>query len=302
MRVLVTSATGMTAAHVVPELLASGHEVRTLSRRDPALDASVEVMLGDMTEPAVIRKAVRGVDAVIHIGPTLHPREAGIGQSVIDAAEQAGVARMIFFSVLHPQVLDLTNHRSKLSVESHLVNKQMDWTILQPQHYVQNIDVVGAVKQGYVALPYSETNRLAFSDLADVAAVAARVVSEPGHTYATYELCSGQQLSTQELAASIAELSGTPIEALRGDLMATVTAIRAHTSPDAFDDHSDIGFRQIFNYYDVVGANGNANVTRWLLGREPSTWEDYVRRCLAGGRSGGGAAQSVALAGEGAAH
>ena len=32
------------------------------------------------------------------------------------------------------------------------------------------------------------------------------------------------------------------------------------------------------SHYDQYGFRGNPNVLRWILGREPNTFENYVRR------------------------
>jgi uncharacterized protein YbjT (DUF2867 family) len=280
--ILVTSANGKTGQHVIPQLLVKGKSVRALSRNLPGAPiAGVEAIAGDMNDPNVIKRCVDGVEAVIHIGPTLHPREVAIGTSVIDAARNAGVPKFVLFSVIHPQIDDLVNHQNKLALESHLVHSRMDWTILQPQHYMQNIDVRRVVTGRYCALPYSEARTLDFVDLADVAEVAAKVVTEQGHRWATYELSASELLSTTDIAKQIGAVAGVDIAVGRLDVEEIVAMFANWKGEDAIDDRSRNGLRRLFAYYDHYGITGNANVLTWLRGRRPSTFTDYVKREIA---------------------
>ena len=76
MRVLVTGGTGFVGAHVVAALRAEGYEVRLLARRpERVADAleplgvdtgDVEVVVGDVTDPQAVARALQGADALVH--------------------------------------------------------------------------------------------------------------------------------------------------------------------------------------------------------------------------------------------
>ncbi|MCV2489357.1 NAD-dependent epimerase/dehydratase family protein [Geodermatophilus sp. YIM 151500] len=74
MRVLVTGGTGYVGAHSVRALVAAGHDVRLLVRDPgrirPALDPlgvdPPEHVSGDVTDPAAVRRALDGCEAVLH--------------------------------------------------------------------------------------------------------------------------------------------------------------------------------------------------------------------------------------------
>ena len=105
-RVLVTGAAGLLGRFVVDELLAHGHDVRGLDRRKG--DAAIAWHVADVTDAAAVAGAVGGTDAVLHIAavPNIW---SGDGQTimrvntlgtytVLDAAEAAGVGRLVFCS------------------------------------------------------------------------------------------------------------------------------------------------------------------------------------------------------------
>ena len=114
--VLVTGATGAVGPRVVSALHEGGHRVRTLSLDAPPAGAwpdGVDARLGDITDPAAVQTAMVGVDGVIHLAALLHiinpPPElrsryerinVGGTANVVEAARQAGVGRVVFFSTI----------------------------------------------------------------------------------------------------------------------------------------------------------------------------------------------------------
>ena len=134
-----------------------------------------EVVIGDIQDQDAYRQAARGVDAIYHICPNMHPHEAAVGAVAIQAARQEGVARFVYHSVLHPQTEQMPHHWQKLRVEEQLVQSGLHYTILQPEAYMQNI-LAGwelIVEQGIYRVPYPPSTRLGMVDLLDVAEAAA---------------------------------------------------------------------------------------------------------------------------------
>lgn len=115
-RILVTGATGAVGPRVVTSLVEAGYWIRTISLDSPppALwPASIETQIGDITDYSVVQGAMRGIDAVIHLAALLHIvnphpdlqpeyERVNVGGTaiVVEAARQAGVGRMVFFSTI----------------------------------------------------------------------------------------------------------------------------------------------------------------------------------------------------------
>jgi uncharacterized protein YbjT (DUF2867 family) len=200
-----------------------------------------------------------------------------MGYGVVAAARRAGVRHFVQFSVTHPQLEPLLNHQAKLAVERIVLLSRMPFTILQPMHYMQNIDVGRVVADGQLRQPYSLESRLAHVDLEDVAEVAANVVGEPHHHYATYELCGRDLWNAYELAQIIAAEAGRSVTAVRVDVPPPAD-VGDVASED--DDHRHDAMFRLFDHYGRYGITGNPNVLRWLLGRPPTGFDEYARRAL----------------------
>lgn len=110
-RVLVTGATGLLGSHLIERLRARGDQARALVR--PSSDArfldelGVEVVRGDLTDPAACDRALDGVGVVFHcaakVGDWGSWREFQIGcmdatRTLAEAAVRAGVGRFVHVS------------------------------------------------------------------------------------------------------------------------------------------------------------------------------------------------------------
>src|SRR5204863_3303524 len=89
MKVLITGGAGFIGSHLADRLLADGHEVRALDNLDPQvhsqgerpdyLDLDVELHTGDVRDHDAVRRALDGVDAVVHFAAAV-----GVGQSMYE--------------------------------------------------------------------------------------------------------------------------------------------------------------------------------------------------------------------------
>lgn len=110
--VLVTGATGLIGLDVVKELNRRGIRARALVRRPTRAgllhNLDVDAVQGDLTRPASLRRAVEGVDTVIHLAARatmepverLRPTIVDGTQSLAEASVDAGVAHFVYASSL----------------------------------------------------------------------------------------------------------------------------------------------------------------------------------------------------------
>lgn len=112
--VMITGATGLIGNAIAKKLVTAGARVRALvrdvERARPLLPADVELVKGDVTDPASLRAAVRGARHVYHAAgmPEQWQRDDAVFErvnrdgtvNVLDAARAAGVERVVYTSTM----------------------------------------------------------------------------------------------------------------------------------------------------------------------------------------------------------
>jgi len=278
--ILVTGAGGKTGRAVIAALAARGAKARGFVRSDAHADAlkalGAEVAIGTMDDDAALMRAMDGCTAIYHICPNMSPHEVTFAEDMIAAAEAAEVPRFVYHSVLHPQIEAMPHHFAKMRVEEMLFSSEFDFTILQPTAYMQNIlgEWEHMNSDGIFRVPYPVETPLSLVDLNDVAAVAALVLTEDGHSNATYELAGTAPLTQTEVAETFSTALGKPVRAEAESIKAWQQRARAL----GIDDEQRAALTKMFLSYANDGLKGNPNVLRWLLGRAPTTLAKFAAR------------------------
>jgi uncharacterized protein YbjT (DUF2867 family) len=278
--VFISGASGKTGKAVIAALVAKGLDVRGLVR-DPAKASAVAALgavpvAGDLDDPASLIEAGRDCRTFVHIGPPMDPREVEQTEAMLAAAHAVGASDFVYYSVMQPLRQEVDHHRRKLIAEALVVESGLSYTILQPCRYMQHLDAIWAnvVANGVHAMPFSTEVRFSVVDLSDLADAVALVVTDRAHRYASYELAGPQPLSQEDMAATISDRIGRPVEARRIDPEVQAGRMAAGGAAPARVACA-LGMNR---HYDAHGFLGNANVLRWLLGREPTAFAAYVAR------------------------
>lgn len=283
---LLTGANGRTGRALLTAMAARGVPVRAMVRNPdqaPALAGlgAREVVVADMERPETLAAAMAGADAVLHIGPPMHPRELEITTNLIGMAAAQGLGHFIYYSVMHPQSRAIRHHRLKSEAEAVLIDSGVPFTVLQPSRYMQHLAPIWAtvVRDGVHAMPFDVTRRFSVVDLADLAEAAAIVAAEgQRHHHAIYELAGPEALSQRDMAAIIGAVLGREIEA-RAVPFAEMEA-RARAAGASEDRVQQM--LAMNRHYDAHGFLGNPNVLAMLLGRAPGDFRSYVARLAEG--------------------
>ncbi|MEV4617007.1 NAD(P)H-binding protein [Kitasatospora sp. NPDC049258] len=208
--ILVIGAGGQVGASVVEQLVEAGAKVRASARNPEKLSvpAGVEVVEADVLRPETLPAALAGVRKVF-----LYALPQGIAD-FLDAARAAGVEQIVLLSSqtvvdAFPEQKPITEmHRA---VEDAIAGSGIAHTFLRPHNFATNILMWGWPEsiraEGRVRFPYPESHSDAIHEK-DIAAVAVKALTEPGHEGQAYFLSGPESVTQRRQLEIIGEVTG----------------------------------------------------------------------------------------------
>lgn len=271
---LITGATGNIGRELVRELDARQAEFRILIRdpaRAAALPARAERAVADLEDPTSLKPAFDRVDKLFLLTQGTGTTQA---ENALAAAEAAGVKHIVHLSSFHAGFDPVPPmgrwHRAR---EDAIRASGIPATFLRCGGFMTNaLDWAQTIREGGYVFDATGPGKVAPIAAADIAAVAARALTEHGHAGQTYTLTGSKAFTTAEMVAILAATLGRDIQvrtaatpeeavkarfpqgappALAAALIETIEVARADTE----------GFRT-----DTVAQ---------LLGREPIAFQQW---------------------------
>jgi uncharacterized protein YbjT (DUF2867 family) len=134
--VLITGATGTLGRHVVAEAAAAGHQVRALSRKNRTGRHGVRWYRGDLRTGTGLDAAADGAEVIVHCAtqPT-GGKDVVSAANLIDAARRAGVAHIVYISIVGVDRIPLPYYAAKLRVEQALAAAGIGHTVLRATQF-----------------------------------------------------------------------------------------------------------------------------------------------------------------------
>jgi NADH dehydrogenase len=225
---LLTGATGSVGSRLLPRLLKDGEDVRCLVREPRRLGerrVDVQIALGDlgqMSDPYLVRQALRGVDTVVHLAATIrdqppHRIEELNGLATVRllrAAEHSGVRRFVFFSALNASGAQRTRFfRAKWLAEQAIASSSLDTTIFTPSIVYDRSDPWVTLLRRFSFLPVmpvSGEGKARFQPIwADDAARCVTAALARGNG-GRYELAGPETLSYDQMSDLVSRVAGRP--------------------------------------------------------------------------------------------
>lgn len=216
---LIVGSTGVVGRLVVRALSAANSEpialVRDAMRAREALGETVSLRVADLANPAALKSALVGVDGLFLATPN-SPNQFELERNLIDAAAHAGVRRMVKLSALGAdEHAPVRFWRTHAAIEAHLAASGLTSVSLRPAYFMSNLLGVARAVQTISAVPAAlGTARIAMVDPADLAAVAAAVLTREGDFPATLDITGPQALTFDDVAGEFTRALGRPIRFL----------------------------------------------------------------------------------------
>jgi uncharacterized protein YbjT (DUF2867 family) len=244
---LLTGATGSIGSRLLPLLLEADQEVRCLVREPRRLGerrVDVQIALGDlgeMSDPYLVRQALRGVDTVVHLAATIRdqPRHRieelnGLATvRLLRAAERSGVGRFVFFSALNASASQRTRFfRAKWLAEQAVESSDLDSIVFAPSIVYDRSDPWITLLRRFSflpVLPVSGEGTARFQPIwaDDTARCVVAALGRDGGK-GRYELAGPETLTYDEMSDLVSRAAGRPrplvhlpLPLIRAGLLAT---------------------------------------------------------------------------------
>jgi NADH dehydrogenase len=227
--VVVLGGTGFVGRHVVAKLVAAGHRVvvvtrRRVNARTLFLLPTVDVVVGDCHDPALLARVLAGADALVNLVGILGERgratferaHVELARTAIAACKAAGVGRFVQMSALAAAADAPSRYlRTKGAAEALVTQSGLAWTVFRPSvifgrdDRFLNLFATLARVVPVMALGGADA-RFQPVWVDDVAACIAQAVDDDATIGQRYDLCGPQAYTLRELVRWTLDTAGTP--------------------------------------------------------------------------------------------
>jgi NADH dehydrogenase len=225
---LLTGATGSVGSRLLPLLLESGEDVRCLVREPRRLGerrVDVQIALGDlgeMSDPYLVRQALRGVDTVVHLAATIRDQPPkrieelnGLATvRLLRAAERSGVRRFVFFSALNTGSAQRTRFfRAKWLAERAVSSSPLQTGVFAPSIVYDRSDPWITLLRRFSVLPVlpvAGSGKAAFQPLWAEDAARCVVAALARGLEPRYELAGPETLTYDQMSDLVSRIAGRP--------------------------------------------------------------------------------------------
>ena len=218
--VVVTGATGKQGGAVVRNLLDRGHAVRAVTRDTSSSKAGelsklgVTLVRASFEDTAALTKALEGATSLFamttpfQVGTEAETRQ---GISAADAAKAAGVHIVFNSAGSANRQTGVPHFDSKYAVEEHISRIGVRATVLAPVYFMENLYFgKEQLTKGVYASPLPPTRPLAQVAVADIGAVAVRLLENPNRFVGKRFDLGGDELTGNEVIAILSRVTGRP--------------------------------------------------------------------------------------------
>ncbi|OZI21091.1 NAD(P)-dependent oxidoreductase [Bordetella genomosp. 9] len=215
MTIAITGATGQLGRLVVQELLRTvpaGELVALVRTPAKAADLGIAARPADYTRPETLPAALAGVDTLLLISGNEVGQRIAQHRNVVDAAQRAGVRRIVYTSLLHADTSPLSLAPEHLETENAIKASGLAYTLLRNGWYIENHTgaIAPALATGVLAGASGE-GKFSAAARGDYALAAATVLTGSGHEGKTYELAGDDPYTRAQFAAEVARQAGKPV-------------------------------------------------------------------------------------------
>ena len=214
--ILVIGGRSKIGAALIDDLLGRGQQVRALVRAGESagtLPPGAEAVTGDLADEGSLVTAMDGVGKVFLLSSP-HSQAVTWHRNAIDAARRTQVELLVRSSIIGADRESPAEFINAHTVcDRYLEDSGLPHAIVRPNLFLQNIpeSTIPSVDASGIFYVDAGEARISMVDTRDVAAVAAVVLTQPGHAGAHYDVTGPEALSYADVAAKLSDATGQRI-------------------------------------------------------------------------------------------
>lgn len=280
--ICVTGAGGTVGSEVVRQLESANTPFRAAyfsgTKAEPARARGINVVIIDYSRPETLRAAFQGSDTLFLLGPNA-PNQTELELNAVEAAKAAGVSHIVKQSVWGAAEEEFVLARVHRAVENAIESSGIAWTFLRPNSFMQNVVTYmgGTIKSEGAFYSSIGEAKISHVDVSDIAGVALKALTEPGHEGKAYSLSGPEALSYDDLAAELSTVLGRSIRHISLSPSDLKSGMLAAGSPEELADV----LLDLDRYYREGRAARITGDIKEVTGRDPIRFAQYARDCAA---------------------
>jgi uncharacterized protein YbjT (DUF2867 family) len=276
---LITGVSGMMGGAVVQEMRKRGRPMKAMYRDAEdakKAPAGVSTVIADYANKDGLRKAFDGIESLYLVCSPI-PQLVELESNAIDVCVEKEVPYVVLNSALGAGDYGKSFPAWHRKVEDKLKSSGLNYTILRPNSFMQNILVFYSPSIRSEGVFYASMGDAEVSviDARDIAAVIVSLLEAPAmHFGKTYELNGPEALTYAEIGETISRVAGRPVKYVDVPEDAQRKAMEEQQMPQWLVS----ALLDLQRYYTVEGKGGEVtDVLKRLLQRAPITLDQFLQ-------------------------
>lgn len=219
-KTLIIGGTGTIGQSLIGLMQKSGEDfvvlARTESKATPLRSTGIEVLIGELGDWPTIANYLKGIHTIFLLTNPA-PEQVALQNGLIDLAEMNDVKKIVKISALGAQVgssINLADWHGR--TEEYLKASSLDYVIIQPHSFMQNIlmSLPTIRAQGAFYQSLGEA-RIPLVDTRDIAKASYTAIVSDDYNNQTYIISGGEPVSYDDMASALSQAIGRKIEYIR---------------------------------------------------------------------------------------
>ena len=276
----VTGASGTVGREVVKQLESAKAPFRAAyfshEKAEAARARGIDAVILDYNRPESLRAAFQGCDQLFLLGPNVL-NQSELERNAVEAAKAAGVRHIVKQSVMGAGEESFSLAKVHRPIEKAIESSGLAWTFLRPNSFMQNVvTYMGeTIKAQGVFYSASGEAKIGHVDVRDIAAVAVKALTEPGHDGKVYTLTGPEALTYDEIASELANVLGRSISHINLSPSDLKHGMLAEGMSEEIADR----MLDLERYYREDQASRITNDIKQVAGHDPRRFARYACDC-----------------------